>query len=235
MPRRNVRRQDEDLDEDEDEDEVEDIDELDEVQDQDDEVDEEIRDTFDEAQRLNYGREDLIRKRRVHTARTPKLSGGDLDADWDDADVGEESVEGKNPTPDQSDVDDEGDALGISYQDDERLHTTDKPDKRDRDPWELNPASSDDYGGRRQREFKAPLKRPVAQAASARRQAGQNVRRASSRKTTGSAPQAQAPNRAGRNASARSSRRTNAGGVGGAPGGTRPQAKKANRRSAKRS
>src|SRR5204862_352969 len=41
-----------------------------------------------------------------HTATSPRLSGGDIDADWQRADsVGEEAVGGSVATPDQDDVD----------------------------------------------------------------------------------------------------------------------------------
>lgn len=74
------------------------------------------------------------------------LNAGDPDADVEDTNfVGEEAPGGGNPTPDQGDVDDIGRAVGLQYQDDEQLHTTDKVDERDRDRWELDPASSEDY------------------------------------------------------------------------------------------
>ncbi len=49
-----------------------------------------------------------------HTATSPRLTGGDLDADWQRADsVGEEAVGGSVATPDQDVVDELGDALGV--------------------------------------------------------------------------------------------------------------------------
>src|SRR5438105_4584947 len=55
------------------------------------------------------------------------LSAGDPDVDVQDANfVGEESPGGGNPTPDQDVVDDIGQAVGLEYQDNEPLHTTDK-------------------------------------------------------------------------------------------------------------
>jgi hypothetical protein len=113
-----------------------------------DKVDEEVSDIFDQAQDLAYGSSDFVRKLKSYTDRSPKLSGGDLDASWENSDVGEEAVGGENPTPDQSLVDEQGEALGITYNDDEPLHTTDKLEQRDREPWELNPASSTDYSER---------------------------------------------------------------------------------------
>ncbi len=47
-------------------------------------------------------------------ATSPKLTGGDVDADWPRAaSVGEEAVGGSVATPDQSVVDDLGEALGV--------------------------------------------------------------------------------------------------------------------------
>jgi Family of unknown function (DUF6335) len=63
---------------------------------------------------------------------SPKLSGGDIDAAWEDADVGEESVGGENPTPDQDIVEELGKAVGVTYQDNEPLHASEKIKDRDR-------------------------------------------------------------------------------------------------------
>lgn len=127
-------------------------------------IDQDVKDIFQEAQDLDYGRGDFARMLESYTDRSPVLSGGDLDADWEDADVGEETVGGQNPTPDQSIVDEEGEAVGITYNDDEPLHTTDKLNKRDQNPWELNPASSPDFSERVKEEFNAPIKTLTAAA-----------------------------------------------------------------------
>jgi hypothetical protein len=80
------------------------------------------------------------------------LNAGDPDVDIEDATfVGEESPGGGNPTPDQDIVDEIGQAVGLEYQDNEPLHTTDKVDERDRHRWELDPASSEDYKERSKR------------------------------------------------------------------------------------
>jgi hypothetical protein len=74
------------------------------------------------------------------------LGAGDPDADLEDANfVGESGVGGGNSTPDQDIVEEIGVAAGLEYQDNEPLHTTDKLQQRDRNRWELNPASSEDY------------------------------------------------------------------------------------------
>ncbi len=133
-----------------------DDDELD-LDDEEEQIDPDVKDIFDEAQELDFGRRDLVRKLGTYTDKTPELTGGDLDASWEYADVGEEAVGGQNPTPDQSVVDEEGEALGVTYNDNEPLRTTDKLEERDANPWELDPASSLDYSARVKNEFNAPL------------------------------------------------------------------------------
>jgi hypothetical protein len=81
-----------------------------------------------------------------HHETSPALTGGDVDADWEEAyAVGDEAPGGDNPTPDQDRVDDIGKALGVTYEDNEELKAADKIAERDRHRWELDPASSDDY------------------------------------------------------------------------------------------
>ena len=116
------------------------------------EPDEEVKKEFEEAQRLGSGADLLKRELREHHSRTPELSGGDIDADWAGADVGDETVGGSAPTPDQDVVEEIGEALGVTYEDNEPLHTTEKVGERDRKRWELDPASSEDYNDRVNRE-----------------------------------------------------------------------------------
>jgi hypothetical protein len=60
-----------------------------------------------------------------HHSTSPKLSGGDVDADWERAaSVGEEAVGGTVATPDQSVVDELGAALGVPRAPDEALRTS---------------------------------------------------------------------------------------------------------------
>src|SRR3954470_21417547 len=62
---------------------------------------EEERDRNDRT--VEVGGERMARKLRDHRETSPTLTGGDVDADWTEADdVGEEAVGGGNPTPDQS-------------------------------------------------------------------------------------------------------------------------------------
>ena len=92
------------------------------------------------------GRRELQDARLEHTETSPVLTGGDVDADWEDAyAVGDEAPGGDNPTPDQDRVDDIGKALGVEYQDNEELKGADKIAERDRKRWELDPASAEDY------------------------------------------------------------------------------------------
>jgi hypothetical protein len=101
------------------------------------------------ASAARTGRQEMREARREHTETSPVLTGGDPDADWQDAyAVGDEAPGGDNPTPDQDRVDDIGKALGVEYQDNEELRAADKITERDRHRWELDPASSEDYPDR---------------------------------------------------------------------------------------
>ena len=76
----------------------------------------EVKGEFFDASQLG-SKEQLIKKLRDHYATSPTLSGGDLDAAWEDADVGEESVGGSNPTPDQNVVEELGEAMRLNCED----------------------------------------------------------------------------------------------------------------------
>jgi len=90
-----------------------------------------------------------LRERYNEHPEGPALTGGDVDADWESAySVGDEAPGGDNPTPDQDLVDDIGRAVGVEYQDNEELKGADKVAKRDKNRWELDPASSDDWDDR---------------------------------------------------------------------------------------
>ena len=105
--------------------------------------DEQIKVDFAERQQLAVGgRKVLEEELDEHQSESPKLSGGDLDADWQSANqAGEETVGGSAPTPDQDVVDELGEAVGLTYEDDEPLQGEEKLRERDRNRWELNPAS----------------------------------------------------------------------------------------------
>lgn len=99
---------------------------------------------------VRTGRRELEDSIHEHTGMTPALTGGDVDADWENAYFsGEEAPGGDNPTPDQEVVDDIGRSLGVEYQDNEELKSSDKVVERDRHRWELDPASSEDYKERK--------------------------------------------------------------------------------------
>jgi hypothetical protein len=101
------------------------------------------------ASAARSGRRELRERYDEHTETSPALTGGDVDADWESAySVGDEAPGGDNPTPDQDLVDDIGRAVGIEYQDNEELKGEAKISKRDRNRWELDPASSDDWDER---------------------------------------------------------------------------------------
>lgn len=90
---------------------------------------------------------------------SPEISGGDVDAAVTETGSGEEAVGGSTPTPDQDNVEEQGAALGVTYQPDEPLHTTEKIARRDADRWELNPASSEDFAERRNLQQALPERR----------------------------------------------------------------------------
>ena len=106
--------------------------------------DEEIKADFAERQQLAVGgRKVLEDEMDEYHSQSPELSGGDLDADWRRANqVGEETVGGSVPTPDQDIVDELGEAAGLTYNDDEPLGGEDKILERDRNRWELDPESA---------------------------------------------------------------------------------------------
>jgi hypothetical protein len=108
--------------------------------------DEDIEEDFAARQKLaSSGRNELQEELEEHNSLSPKITGGDIDASWQTANqAGEEAVGGSVITPDQDVVDQLGDAAGLSYKDDEPLDYDAKVLDRDRNRWELNPASTDD-------------------------------------------------------------------------------------------
>jgi hypothetical protein len=88
-------------------------------------------------------------QRKLGPGMSSGLTGGDVDADFENAYFsGDEAPGGDNPTPDQEVVDDIGKALGVEYNDNEELKSSDKVSERDKHRWELDPASSEDYKDR---------------------------------------------------------------------------------------
>ena len=83
--------------------------------------------------------EQLAQRLRNNTAASPRDAGGDLDAAWEEVnDSGSETVAGDNPTPDQSLVEENASAIGVTYEDNEELEFIDKIERRDRDRYELD-------------------------------------------------------------------------------------------------
>jgi hypothetical protein len=99
---------------------------------------------------VRTGRAEIAESREDHASLTPSITGGDVDANVEDAYfTGDEAPGGDNTTPDQDVVDDIGRALGVEYQDNEELRGSDKVAERDKHRWELDPASSEDYRDRK--------------------------------------------------------------------------------------
>lgn len=99
----------------------------------------------------NIGGRSLRDERREYTETSPELTGGDIDAYWEDADaVGDEAVGGTVPTPDQNVTEELGAAVGLEMDDAAFLRTNEILEERDDSRWELDPMSSEDYKNRRE-------------------------------------------------------------------------------------
>lgn len=95
---------------------------------------------------LEIGGRTMHDRMQEYTSASPELTGGDIDARWDQAEaVGDEAVGGTVATPDQSIVQDLGAAVGLDYDDGVSLQTIDILEERDSSRWELDPMSSEDY------------------------------------------------------------------------------------------
>ena len=86
---------------------------------------------------------DLLAQRlHNNTSASPSDAGGDLDATWEDVnESGSETFAGDNPTPDQSMVEENAKAMGVSLEDNEELDFLGKLERRDRDRYELEEQS----------------------------------------------------------------------------------------------
>ncbi len=95
---------------------------------------------------IGAGSHQLAERLRENHGMDPSLSGGDVDASWEMAESqGDEAATGSQSTPGQNNTDEIGEAMGITYADDEELKLGEKEQERDKHRWELDPASSDDY------------------------------------------------------------------------------------------
>lgn len=87
---------------------------------------------------------------RKYNEASPTLTGGDIEANYEQANAeGDESVGGTAPTPAMDIVDNLGRAVGLEMDDANFLHTNDILEQRDGRRWELEPRSSEDYEERR--------------------------------------------------------------------------------------
>ena len=95
----------------------------------------------------------LMRDVAAHTETSPRLTGGDIDADWQTAySSGEESVGGSVATPDQDVVDEIGRALGVEQDIDAPVRGSDEILRaRDRLRWHLERDAADAEEGRNRR------------------------------------------------------------------------------------
>lgn len=102
--------------------------------------DEQIKEAMDEQiAEAPRGSEQLFERLRENTSSSPADSGGDIDADWEEVNTsGSESVFGDNPTPDQSDVEENAHAMGINFEDSEPLDFLGKMEERDRHRFEMD-------------------------------------------------------------------------------------------------
>ncbi len=103
-------------------------------------TDEEIKELMDdEIAHAPQAPNELRERLREHNSSSPADSGGDIDAAWEEVNSsGSEAFGGHNPTPDQSDVEENAHAYGIDFQDNEPLDLLEKMEKRDRDRFELD-------------------------------------------------------------------------------------------------
>lgn len=93
----------------------------------------------DEIAHVPQAPHELLERLHEHNSTSPADSGGDVDAEWEGAnDDGAEAVFGHNPTPDQSDVEENAHAYGINFEDNEPLDIVEKMEKRDRNRFEMD-------------------------------------------------------------------------------------------------
>ncbi len=102
--------------------------------------DQEIKEFMDEEiAHAPQAPNELRDRLREHNSSSPADSGGDIDASWEEVNSsGSEAFGGHNPTPDQSDVEENAHAYGIDFQDNEPLDLLEKMEKRDRNRYELD-------------------------------------------------------------------------------------------------
>ena len=98
---------------------------------------------------VSAGSAKLAKRLAEDSLADPVVTAGDLDAQFESAQFsGDESAVSSMSTPGQSQVDDIGQAMGVTYADTEALKFGEKERSRDKQRWELDPASSEDYKDR---------------------------------------------------------------------------------------
>jgi hypothetical protein len=98
---------------------------------------------------ISAGSAKLAHRLKSDSLADPVVTAGDLDAQWEGAQFsGDESAGSSMPSADQNVVEEIGQAMGVTYQDNEELRFGEKERGRDQKRWELDPASSDDYQDR---------------------------------------------------------------------------------------
>src|SRR3989442_5928739 len=96
----------------------------------------------EEIAHARKGPELLAHRLQNNTAASPEDAGGDVDAAWEDVnESGSETFAGDSPTPDQSMVEENARAVGVSFEDNEELDFLRKIERRDRDRYELEEQS----------------------------------------------------------------------------------------------
>jgi hypothetical protein len=99
----------------------------------------------------NIGGHSMRAERQEYTETSPELTGGNVDAYWQDADaVGDEAVSGSTSTPDQNVTEELEAAVGLEMDDFAFLRTNEILEERDDSRWELDAKSSEDYQDRRE-------------------------------------------------------------------------------------
>ena len=90
--------------------------------------------------------EDGSSEGELHHETSPRLTGGDVDADWQSAlSVGDEAVGGSVATPDQDIVDELGEALGVPQKPDSIVRTSSEIlGQRDADRWRIEREASEE-------------------------------------------------------------------------------------------
>jgi len=105
------------------------------------------------ASAADSGHKMYQQREKEHTEGGSRLTGGDVDSDWNEAYAsGEETPGGDMSTPDQDVVEEIGRALGVEYEDAEELKGAEKIESRDRNRWEYDPASAEDYKDRNRKD-----------------------------------------------------------------------------------